>query len=82
LLDLDLSNPEECAMLEEIKRDEDFRRIPVVVLASNVDRKSIFQAYDLHADAYVSKPKDREEFIRVLRATLNFWLTLVRLPRE
>jgi two-component system, chemotaxis family, response regulator Rcp1 len=82
LLDLDLSNQEECAILEEIKRDPDFRRIPVVVLASNDAYNNIFQAYDLHANAYLVKPEDEEEFVSMIQVTMTFWLTLARLPHD
>lgn len=82
LLDLDLSKIEDCEILTEIKKDQKFRRIPVVVLASSEKYEDIFQAYDLHANAYICKPADRREFVKVIRTTLQFWLTLVRLPRD
>jgi DNA-binding NarL/FixJ family response regulator len=81
LLDVDLSRKEDCQMLEQIKMDDDFKRIPVVVLASDDAYERISQAYDLHANAYILKPGEQQEFIRVIRATLNFWLKLARLPR-
>jgi CheY-like chemotaxis protein len=82
LLDLELSRKEDCEMLTEIKKDPRFKRTPVVVLASSVSYEDIFQAYDLHANAYICKPADRDDFARVVRATLHFWLALARLPRE
>jgi CheY-like chemotaxis protein len=82
LLDLDLSRQEDCEMLADIKKDPEFRRIPVVVLASSEDAQHVFQAYDLHANAYIRKPPDREELVRTVRETLHFWLALVRLPKE
>lgn len=82
LLDMDLSSQEDCEMLEDLKRDPVFKRIPVVVLASDDSYQQILQAYDLHANAYILKPKHDEEFLKVMKATLTFWLTLVRLPRE
>jgi chemotaxis family two-component system response regulator Rcp1 len=82
LLDLDLSNTQECELLADIKNDPDFKRIPVVVLAASESQDSIYQAYSLHANAYICKPPDREEYVRVIRATLHFWLALARLPRE
>lgn len=82
ILDLDLARTEDCEMLTEIKRDPRFKRIPIVVLASSEGTENIFQAYDLHANAYILKPPDCNDFIRVMRATLHFWLTLARLPRE
>ena len=82
LLDLDLGNDEDCDMLKDIKQDADFKRIPVVVLAASESHENIFQAYSLHANAYICKPPDLEEYVRVIRATLHFWLSLARLPRE
>jgi DNA-binding NarL/FixJ family response regulator len=82
LLDLDVSNPDECNTLGEIKRDPELKRIPIVVLASDDSYEGVLRAYDLHANAYILKPADAEEFVRVIRATLSFWLKLARLPRE
>jgi two-component system, chemotaxis family, response regulator Rcp1 len=82
LLDLDLSRKADCEMLSEVKIDSAFRRIPVVVLASSASYADIFQAYDLHANAYICKPVDRDDFARVVRATLHFWLALARLPQH
>ena len=82
ILDLDLSRTEDCETLTEIKKHPDFKRIPVVVLASSQAYDVVLQAYDLRANAYISKPAGREEFLRIMRATLHFWLTMVRLPRD
>ena len=82
LLDLELSDPEGCEMLSDIKKDKQLKRIPVVVLASSESYEDIFQAYDLHANAYICKPADRDQLVQILRATLHFWLTLARLPRD
>ena len=82
LLDLQLTNAEGCAMLSDIKKDPQLKRIPVVVLASSESYEDIFQAYDLHANAYICKPAERDQFVRVLRATLHFWLSLARLPKD
>lgn len=82
LLDLELSRPKDCMTLQVLKTKPEFKRIPVVVLASSVSYEDIFQAYDLHANAYICKPASRADFVRVLQATLHFWLDLVRLPRD
>lgn len=82
LLDLELSDKEGCEMLSEIKEDCQLKRIPVVVLAASDSYQDVFQAYDLHANAYIRKPADRKQFVEVLRATLHFWLALARLPRD
>ena len=80
LLDMDLSKAEDCEVLQELKRDPLLKRIPVVVLASSVSYEEIFEAYDLHVNAYICKPVERQEYLRVLGATLHFWLDLARLP--
>ncbi len=82
LLDLELSDPEGCAMLSDIKRDPQLRRIPVIVLATSDSYEHVSTAYDLHANAYICKPETSDLFIQTLRATLHFWLALARLPRE
>jgi two-component system, chemotaxis family, response regulator Rcp1 len=82
LLDLELSKKEDCETLAEIKQDSQFKRIPVVVVAASQTREDVLQAYELHANAYICKPADREEFIKIIRATLHFWLSLARLPRD
>lgn len=82
LLDLDLSRIDDSEMLSALKKEPQFKRIPVVVMASSMSHEDIFQAYDLHANAYICKPPLREDFLFVLRATLHFWLNLVRLPRN
>jgi CheY-like chemotaxis protein len=82
LLDLKLSDSEHCEVLKELKRDPLLKRIPVVVLASSVSYEEIFEAYELHANAYICKPATRKDYVRVLRETLHFWLHLVRLPRD
>lgn len=82
LLDLDLSSAEDCEMLQGLKRDPSLKRIPVVAPASSGSYEDIFEAYDLHANAYVCKPSTRQDYLRVLRATLHFWLDMARLPRD
>ena len=82
ILDLDLSITEDCETLTDIKRDPEFKRIPVVVLASSDRYEDVFQAYDLHANAYIRKPADRKQLVEVVRATLHFWLALARLPKD
>lgn len=82
LLDLDLSDPLGCEMLTDIKKNPETKRIPVIILSESDSSQNIFQAYDLHANAYISKPADPQQFVKVLRATLHFWLSLARLPRE
>ncbi len=80
LLDLNLPKKDGREVLAEIKADPDLRRIPVVVLTTSEDQKDILKAYDLHVNAYITKPVDLDQFIRIVEAVENFWLSVVKLP--
>jgi len=80
LLDLNLPKKNGREVLAEIKADPDLKRIPVVVLTTSDDEKDIMTAYDLHVNAYVKKPVDLDQFIKIVEAVEDFWLTVVKLP--
>ncbi|MBD1823125.1 response regulator [Cyanobacteria bacterium FACHB-DQ100] len=82
LLDLNLPRKSGREVLEEIKLSSDFRRIPVVVLTTSQAEEDILRAYDFHANCYITKPIDLEQFIKVVRSIEAFWLTTVKLPPE
>lgn len=80
LLDLNLPRRDGREVLAEIKADPELRRIPVVVLTTSSAEEDILRSYDLHANAYVSKPVDFERFVEVVRQVDEFFFTVVRLP--
>jgi CheY-like chemotaxis protein len=80
LLDLNLPRKDGREVLAEIKADEALRRIPVVVLTTSKAEEDILKTYDLHANCYITKPVDLEQFIEVIKSIDDFWLTVVRLP--
>ncbi len=80
LLDLNLPKKDGREVLAEIKADPDLKRIPVVVLTTSEDQKDILKAYDLHVNAYITKPVDLDQFIKIVEAVENFWLSVVKLP--
>jgi two-component system, chemotaxis family, response regulator Rcp1 len=82
LLDLNLPKKDGREVLEEIKGDPALRSIPVVVLTSSQAEQDICRAYDLHANCYVTKPVDLEQFITVVKSIEAFWFTIVKLPTE
>jgi CheY-like chemotaxis protein len=82
LLDLNLPKKDGRAVLAEIKTDEKLRRIPVVILTTSAAEDDIIKAYDLHANCYISKPIDLDQFIQVVKSIEQFWLTIVKLPPE
>jgi two-component system, chemotaxis family, response regulator Rcp1 len=80
LLDLNLPKKDGREVLFEIKADESLRRIPVVVLTVSKSEEDILRSYNLHANCYISKPVNLEQFVSVVRSIENFWLTIVKLP--
>ncbi len=80
LLDLNLPKKDGCEVLEEIKADERLKRIPVVILTTSQAEEDILRTYGLHANCYITKPVNLEQFTKVVRSIEQFWLTIVRLP--
>src|SRR6201992_3848597 len=80
LLDLNLPRKDGRQVLEEIKTDPALRSIPVVVLTTSKAEEDILRSYDLHANAYVTKPVDFARFIEVVRQIDAFFVTVVKLP--
>jgi CheY-like chemotaxis protein len=80
LLDLNLPRKDGREVLAEIKSDPGLRSIPVVVLTTSKAEEDILRSYDLHANAYVTKPVDFNRFIEVVRQIDEFFVTVVKLP--
>ncbi len=82
LLDLNLPKKDGREVLAEIKQDPNLKRIPVVILTTSDDEKDVLKAYNLHVNAYIKKPVDLDQFIKVVEAVEDFWLTVVKLPPD
>ncbi|OBI95157.1 response regulator [Mycobacterium asiaticum] len=82
LLDLNLPKYDGRQLLEKIKSDPDLSRIPVVVLTTSSAEEDILRSYKLHANAYVTKPVDLDQFITAVRQIDEFFLQVVRLPQS
>ena len=80
LLDLNLPKKDGREVLQEIKADDKLKRIPVVVLTTSQAEEDILRSYNLHANCYVTKPVDLDQFMGVVRRIEDFWLTVVKLP--
>ena len=80
LLDLNLPKKDGREVLADIKADEDLRSIPVVILTVSGAEEDILKTYDLHANCYIQKPLDLEQFVEVVKSIRDFWLTIVKLP--
>ncbi len=82
LLDLNLPKKDGREVLAEIKTDEQLRRTPVVVLTTSSAEQDILKTYDLHANCYITKPVNLDQFSAVVKAIEEFWFTIVKLPPQ
>jgi chemotaxis family two-component system response regulator Rcp1 len=83
LLDLNLPRKDGREVLSEIKMDAGLKRIPVVVLTTSKEEQDIIKSYNLHANCYITKPVDLEQFSHIVRSIEDFWFSVVRLsPSE
>jgi chemotaxis family two-component system response regulator Rcp1 len=80
LLDLNLPRKDGREVLAEIKEDEYLRRIPVVILTVSSAEEDILRTYNLHANCYITKPVDFDQFTKVVQQIEDFWFTIVKLP--
>jgi two-component system, chemotaxis family, response regulator Rcp1 len=82
LLDLNLPKKDGREVLEEIKESPTLKTIPVVILTTSAAEADILRSYQLHANCYITKPVGLDGFLKVVRSIDNFWLSVVKLPRE
>ena len=82
LLDLNLPRKDGREVLAQVKDDNELKTIPIVVLTTSSAEIDILRSYSLHANCYITKPVDLEQFVQVVKSIDDFWLTVVRLPKE
>ncbi|MBI5740158.1 MAG: response regulator [Nitrospirae bacterium] len=82
MLDLNLPKKDGREVLEEIKNDPELKQIPVVIVTTSSADEDIVKSYCLHANCYVTKPVDLDQFMKVVHAIEDFWLTIVKLPKK
>ncbi len=82
LLDLNLPRKDGREVLAEIKNDPELKTLPVVVLTTSSAEADILRTYSLHANCYIQKPVDLDQFVQVVKSIDDFWLTVVRLPKD
>jgi CheY-like chemotaxis protein len=80
LLDLNLPRKDGREVLQEVKSDDDLRTIPIVVLTTSEAEEDVLRSYQLHANAYVTKPVDFDRFVSIVRQIDDFFVSVVRLP--
>ena len=82
LLDMNLPKMDGREVLAEIKADEQLKKIPVVVLTTSEAEEDVARAYSSHANCYITKPVELEQFLNVVQSIDSFWLSLVKLPSQ
>ncbi|MEP6670476.1 MAG: response regulator [Chthoniobacter sp.] len=82
VLDLNMPRKNGHEVLAEIKADQNLKNIPVVILTTSKSEEDIGRAYGLHANCYISKPVDFDEFTKVVQTIQDFWFSIVTLPSE
>ncbi len=82
LLDLNLPKKDGREVLAEIKADDNLKRIPVIILTTSQNEQDVVKSYNLHANCYITKPLDLDQFIKVVKSIEDFWLRIVVLPKN
>jgi two-component system, chemotaxis family, response regulator Rcp1 len=82
LLDLNLPRKNGFTVLEEVKQDVKLQQIPVIVLSTSQAQEDIDRCYRQHANCFITKPTDLEEFLKVVKGIGQYWLNTVRLPSD
>ena len=82
LLDLNLPRKDGREVLQEIKDDEKLKRIPVVILTTSENDEDILTSYNLHANCYITKPVDMNQFVQIVKTIEGFWFSIVKLPPQ
>lgn len=80
LLDLNMPKMDGRELLKEIKRDPILKCIPVIVLTTSGLEEDIIKSYDLHANCYIKKPNDMDQFVNIIKSIHSYWLSFVTLP--
>jgi two-component system response regulator len=80
ILDLNLPKKDGREVLADIKQNDTLKRIPVVILTTSKSDEDILKTYNLHANCFVTKPLDLDQFIEIVKKIEDFWFTIVRLP--
>jgi chemotaxis family two-component system response regulator Rcp1 len=80
MLDLNLPKKDGREVLAEIKNDPDLKTIPVVVITTSKSEEDIVKSYNLHANCYITKPVQLNQFFEVVKNIEDFWFTIVKLP--
>jgi len=82
LLDLNLPKWDGREVLKKVKTDDTLKHIPIIVLTTSNAEKDVINCYNLHANCFITKPVDYENFFQIIRHIENFWLSTIMLPSK
>lgn len=82
LLDLNLPGYSGREIIEKIKNDDAFKKIPVIVMTSSESQRDVYDAYSLHANCYIVKPIEMNEYVKIIKAIESFWFLTAVLPGD
>ena len=80
ILDLNLPKKDGREVLAEIKQDPDLKHIPIIIMTISQSEEDILKSYNLHANCFITKPIDFNQFIKVVKSIEDFWFSIVKLP--
>ena len=80
ILDLNLPKKDGREVLGEIKSEDSLKQIPIVILTTSEAEEDIIKSYELHANCYITKPVNMEQFVKVVKSVGEFWFSIVMLP--
>ncbi len=80
ILDLNLPRKDGREVLAEIKSDENLKHIPIVIMTISQAEEDILKSYNLHANCFITKPIDLNQFVKVVKSIEDFWFSIVKLP--
>jgi len=82
LLDLNMPRKNGLEVLSEIKADDELKKIPVIILTVSKNDEDIVKSYNRHANCFITKPVDLDQFLNVMKSIENFWFTIVKYPNR
>lgn len=80
LLDIKMPKVDGLEVLEKIKRDEELKRLPVIMLTVSDREADVIKAYNTGVNSYIVKPVKFSDFLEVVARVKEYWITITKLP--
>lgn len=82
LLDINLPKLNGHEVLEQLKKNEHFKHVPVIILSTSSSEMDILKSYKNHANCFITKPVEIDEFVKAIESIEDFWFSIVKLPKQ